>query len=136
VIGCSRISPAGKKRPEAFSLRLYGDALVLVRYWIVLYVRPVALRHFGRWTFGKYWHPGPQAGRTIWGAVPLPEVTTPRPAASRRIHGPPFLAVSINSPKKAGGFFTPARSPIGCLSVMGRIVSVSGPVAQQDFGDG
>ena len=44
------------------------------------------------------------------------------------------LETSICFQKRARDFFTPARMRHGCLSFMGRIVPVSGPVAQRDFG--
>jgi hypothetical protein len=105
--------PQAKKEPEARSLRLYGDSLVLVRLLalIVLCVRPVRK---GTLDAGPSECIGIRVRRRQDESGVLSPARSPSaaPCGLRAHPRATILAVSINFQKKAGGFFTPARSPV------------------------
>ena len=97
--------PQAKKEPEALSLRLYGDALVLVRLLvpIVLYVRPIRNGTLDA-DLRSVLVSGSAGGKTNPGCYRPPEAPAPRPAASGRIHGPPFWRSPLISKKRPEAF--------------------------------
>jgi hypothetical protein len=103
--------PQAKKEPEARSLRLYGDSLVLVRLLalIVLCVRPVRK---GTLDAGPSECIGIRAGRQDdLGCCPPPEAMAAFLRPPRRIHGPPFWRSPLISKKRPEAFSLRLEAP-------------------------